>query len=93
MITWGISANSHDAALAVFENNSIVFASHTERFSGKKNDPHLNTEIIEHAQQWGLPDQIAWYEKPWLKTLRQLYAQQGLKYRKNDIKNYYEDGI
>ena len=90
MITWGISANSHDAALAVFENNSIVFASHTERFSGKKNDPHLNTEIIEYAQQWGLPDHIAWYEKPWLKTLRQLYARQGLKYRKNNIKNYLQ---
>lgn len=38
MITWGISANSHDAALAVFTDSGLEFASHSERFSGEKND-------------------------------------------------------
>ena len=33
MITWGISANSHDAGLAVFDNKKLVFASQSERFS------------------------------------------------------------
>ena len=46
-ITWGISANSHDAALAVFNNAGLEFASHSERFSGVKNDAHLNTALID----------------------------------------------
>ncbi len=58
MITWGISANSHDAALAVFTDSGLEFASHTERFSGVKNDPHLNKEIINYANQWGEPNEI-----------------------------------
>ena len=41
MITWGISGNSHDASLAVFSDTGVEFASHSERFSGNKNDPHL----------------------------------------------------
>ena len=64
MITWGISANSHDAALAVFDNNRLVFASHSERFSGKKNDADLCNDIVKYAQRWGSPDEIVWYEKP-----------------------------
>ena len=51
MITWGVSANSHDAAIAVFSDDRLVFASHSERFSGKKNDPHLDTAIIQYAKQ------------------------------------------
>ena len=38
VIKWGISALSHDAALAVFKNNELVFASHSERYSRIKND-------------------------------------------------------
>ena len=46
MIHWGISANNHDAALAVFDNDKLVFASESERFSGLKNDAHLNRKLI-----------------------------------------------
>ena len=89
MITWGISANSHDAALAVFNDEGLEFASHSERFSGVKNDPHLNDKLIEYARQWGEPDEVIWYERPFRKTLRQLRAGQGFKYfRKNNIRNY-----
>ena len=79
MITWGISANSHNAALAVFADEKLIFASESERFSGIKNDPNLNMALIEHAKQYyfGEPDRICWYEKPWIKTLRQLEAGQG----------------
>ena len=63
MITWGISANSHDAALAVFKDKKLVYASHSERYSGIKNDPHLNKEILNYARQWGEPDEIIWYER------------------------------
>jgi len=88
MITWGISANSHDAALAVFTDDGLEFASHSERFSGIKNDPNLNKEIIKYAQQWGKPDEIIWYEKPLVKTCRQIRAGQGLRFKENNINHY-----
>ena len=98
MITWGISANSHDAALAVFETKrkglgpnrsfNLKFASHSERFSGIKNDPHLNNELIQYARRWGEPDEVIWYERPFVKTLRQLRAGQGWNYNENNIKRY-----
>jgi carbamoyltransferase len=90
MITWGISANSHDAALAVFLDEHLVFASHSERFSKKKNDKHLCKELVDYAKNkfYGLPDRVYWYENPYLKTARQLYAGQGWKWEDNDIKSY-----
>ena len=88
MITWGISANSHDAALAVFNDDGLEFASHSERFSGIKNDAHLNKELIDYALQWGEPDEVVWYERPFRKTLRQLRAGQGWNYNENNIKRY-----
>lgn len=88
MITWGISANSHDAALAVFDNNELKFASHSERFSGVKNDAHLNKELIDYARQWGEPNEVVWYERPFKKSLRQLRAGQGWRFRENNIRTY-----
>ena len=89
MISWGISANSHDAALAVFNDDGLEFASHSERFSGVKNDAHLNKQLVDYAKRWGEPDEIFWYERPFVKTLRQLRAGQGFKYfRKNNINRY-----
>lgn len=79
MITWGISANSHDGALAVFDDDELVFASHTERFSGIKNDPYLNHKIVQYAKSLrGEPDQVYWYEDPIWKFSRQLYAGQNI---------------
>lgn len=77
MITWGISSESHNAALSVFVNDALVFASESERFSGIKNDPYLNDGIINYALQFGNPELICWYENPYKKTLRQLLAGQG----------------
>ena len=88
MISWGISANSHDAALAVFLDEKLVFASHSERFSGVKNDRDLNRELVAHAKRFGAPDKVYWYEKPFKKTLRQFFAGQGWKGRDNDIEIY-----
>ena len=88
MITWGISANSHDAALAVFSNDGLEFASHSERFSGIKNDAHLNDKLIQYAKQWGEPDEVIWYERPFVKTLRQFRAGQGLRFKENNISRY-----
>ena len=91
MIIWGISANSHDAALAVFKDSKLIFASHSERFSRVKNDAHLCAKLIDHAVSLaGIPDLVCWYETPILKSLRQLFAGQGLKFRENNIKRYLE---
>jgi len=88
MITWGISAMSHNAALAVFDGQDLVFASESERFSQIKNDPDLDQDLIRYARQWGKPDQITWYERPMLKSLRQLWAGQGLTFADNSVPAY-----
>ncbi len=92
MITWGISANSHDAALAVFLDEKLAFASHSERFSGIKNDPHLSHYMLDYARErWGEPNQVCWYERPILKSFRQLFAGQGLTFKENNIKKYLSE--
>ena len=91
MIEWGISANSHDAALAVFTDDGLEFASHSERFSGVKNDAHLNSELIDYAKRWGEPDRVYWYERPLVKTWRQFGAGQGINLRENNIKRYLKN--
>jgi carbamoyltransferase len=91
MITWGISANSHDAALAVFVDEKLVFASHSERFSGKKNDRDLCPTMVDYVRnKFGEPGRVYWYENPFFKTLRQLFAGQGWKWSDNNIKKYLE---
>ena len=103
MIIWGISANSHDAALAVFKYSTkgltnkkglkLLYASHSERYSGIKNDAHLDQSMIDYARKtYGNPNEVVWYERPGLKTIRQLRAGQGFKYlAKNNIKAYLQN--
>lgn len=80
MITWGLSFGSHDAALAVFDQNAaspLVFASHSERFSKKKDDPELCQALIDHAvSSYGRPQRIYYYETPWKKKLRYIRSGQ-----------------
>lgn len=76
MITFGINCLNHDAAITVLENDNIVFAAHSERYSRKKNDSLLNEDIVNEALKYGSPDKIIYYEKPYLKKLRQLYSGQ-----------------
>lgn len=92
MITWGAVGNSHDASLAVFSYNDLVWAGLAKDFSGIPNDPHLNKEIIEYAlDHWGYPSHIVWYERPVLKTLRQWWAGQGWLLKENNIEQYFID--
>jgi len=88
MIIWGISGNSHDASIAVFVDKQLVFASQSERFSGRKNDRDLCEALVLYAKRWGAPDQVVWYENPYLKTARQLFAGQGWKWSENNIEIY-----
>jgi carbamoyltransferase len=94
MITWGVSANSHNAALAVFSDDRLVFATETERWSGIKNDPHLNKKLNSYLFDQGLvPDKIVWYERPLLKSLRQVRAGQWNNLLENNIRSYVKKSI
>lgn len=80
----GISAGFHDAAITMIEDGEILFAGHSERYSKKKSDEHLHGGLICNAltsnlngsQRVLFPDRVAYYERPWLKKLRQLYSGQ-----------------
>jgi carbamoyltransferase len=73
----GISAGFHDAGISFISNDKILFAAHSERYSKNKHDSQLNTKLLSDCiTQTGRPDQIAYYERPWLKKTRQLYAGQ-----------------
>ena len=77
MKVMGISgALNHDAAVSLIEDKRILYASHSERYSKKKNDPLLNDGIVNAALEYGRPDVIAWYEKPLVKKFRQASAGQ-----------------
>lgn len=72
----GINCLNHDAAVSVIEDGKILFAAHSERYSREKNDMYLNNDIMSKAFSYGEPDKIAYYERPWIKKTRQLYAGQ-----------------
>ena len=92
MITWGMVGNSHDASLAVFDNDDLLWASLSKDFSGVPNDPNFNWTQIEVARQsFGPPQKVVWYERPFLKTLRQWRAGQGWLLKENDIKAYLDE--
>lgn len=80
MIEWGIAAGAHDASLAVVAGKEILFASHSERYSGIKNDRDLNEALINAALEYGQPTKIHWYEKPWKRTARRLYCGMGFNH-------------
>ena len=42
LITWGWTGMAHDASLAVFLYDELVFAAHAERYSRIKNDKNLS---------------------------------------------------
>jgi carbamoyltransferase len=78
MLTLGVSSGFHDAGLAVVEDGEVVFAGHSERYSKQKHDKDLHPDIIKQALSYGKPDVIGFYETPWLKKTRELYAGQGM---------------
>jgi carbamoyltransferase len=69
----GLSEGFHDAGACLIEDDEILSATHSERYSRKKNDRWLHPSQIVEA------DVVSFYEKPWLKRTRQLYAGQGWK--------------
>ena len=82
MTILGISAGFHDAALTLInDHGDIVFAGHSERYSKQKNDANLSLGLLHEVTKYSV-QHIAYYERPWAKQLRQLYAGQGIEWNK-----------
>ena len=71
----GISEGFHDAALCLLQNSKILYASQSERYSKVKNDPWVHPDQWPKADRYQ-PNIVAYYEKPFRKNLRRLYAGQ-----------------
>lgn len=69
MKTLGINALNHGSSIAVFNDNRLV------QWDFCQSD-ELDRSLIHKAVANGGPDQIFWYENPWIKKTRQLYAKQ-----------------
>jgi carbamoyltransferase len=76
--TLGISAGFHDAAVSVInDNGDILFAGHSERYSKIKNDHILHPALLAELEPWYF-DTIAFYERPWMHNLQQMFSGQHL---------------
>jgi carbamoyltransferase len=70
MIQWGINALNHGSSLAVFKDGEFK----GDVISKEDNlSPEMYKRFLEY---YGTPDRIFWYEDPWLKKTRQVYAGQ-----------------
>ena len=69
MIAWGINALNHGSSLAVFKSEELQSLATCK-------DSELDTSLITEALHCGAPDRIFWYERPWVKKARQVYAGQ-----------------
>ena len=91
--TLGISAGFHDAALTLLDQHGkIVFAGHSERYSKKKNDADISSAMLNEIDM-NRVDTVAYYERPWLKQLRQWYAGQGIEWNKITTQQILEQQI
>lgn len=79
-IVWGVAAGTHDGSLCVMQGDKILFASHSERYSRRKNDKDLNQQIVDAALLFGEPTVVYWYENPIWKATRKIYARQKNKW-------------
>jgi len=91
--TLGVSAGFHDAALTLLDQHGkIVFASHSERYSKKKNDADISSAMLDDIDMSQI-DTVAYYERPWLKQLRQLYSGQGVEWNKVTTRQILEQQL
>jgi len=78
----GLSAGFHDAAVSLIDRHgNIVFAGHAERYSKVKNDANVHPALVAELYGYDLSD-VAYYERPLMKQLRQLYSGQGWEWDK-----------
>jgi carbamoyltransferase len=83
----GISAGFHDAAAAVINTQGdILFAAHSERYSGIKNDANICRALMDDVENYFPVHHVAYYETPWKKQLRRLYSGEGVEWNKLSTK-------
>lgn len=85
----GISSGFHDAAVSVIDQaGNILFAGHSERYSKQKHDKELYGAAVFDALHHITDDyEVHYYEKPWLKFLRQIRSGEPLDLRTLNVKN------
>ena len=69
MIHWGINALNHGSSLAVFKDGRLQSLQVSD-------EDNLPSQFIRKELDLGSPDRIFWYERPWVKKARQVYAGQ-----------------
>ena len=68
MIYWGINALNHGSSVAVFDGNRFSFNKFTE--------DEIPRDALYNALEHSGPNKVYWYERPWVKKARQVYAGQ-----------------
>ena len=81
----GLAHGFHDAAMAVIENDSIMYAGHSERYSRIKNDKNISCYMP--LWHWKCNLTTAFYERPFLKNTRRLFA--GQKWHRTPTYDHY----
>ena len=83
MIIWGMVGNSHDASIAVFKDMKL------QKLYTSQDRVHSDELVAKacHTNMSG-PDLVVWYEKPFKKAMRQLYAGQPKPFSRNRVKKY-----
>lgn len=69
MIYWGINALNHGSSISVLRDDQLLC------HAFDKSD-ELESSTLRSVLSYDSPDKIFWYERPWLKKLRQLTAGQ-----------------
>lgn len=103
MIVWGLTGNNHDSSLSVMEwrvqgltdhyHLKLHWAGMSKDFSGIPGDANLCPEMLAHVRsnaRWAHPAKVIWYEKPFKKSVRQLLAGQGVKFKENNVKKFLQ---
>lgn len=84
MINVGVSEGFHDASVTILDGQEIVYASHSERYSRVKNDKWINKKQLPNT--W---DNIAYYERPFLKNSRRFFAGQKMQWTRMRYDHYF----
>lgn len=79
----GVSEGSHDAGVALIDDDTILHASASERYSRVKGDSRLH-----HSQEFDA-DVHAFFERPLLKNTRRLFAGQRWQKQRRKYDHYF----
>jgi carbamoyltransferase len=72
----GITSQNRNASMALIDGDKILWAAQSERYSRIKGDSLINEEMVKEMQEYGEPRRVIWFEQPFQKSLRKLWAGQ-----------------